>query len=69
MKIFKVFIEFVTIKKVSVLCFGFFGYKACNILAPGPGIKPLSPALEGNVLTIGQPGKSLNCKIVNFMSQ
>ena len=47
----------------------FFGYKACSILAPGPGIKPLSSALEGKVLTIGQPGKSLNFKIVNFMSQ
>ena len=31
---------------------------ACGILAPGPGIKPASPALEGGCLTTGPPGKS-----------
>ena len=30
----------------------------CGILVPWPGIKPTSPALEGEVLTIGPPGKS-----------
>ena len=45
--IFKVFIEFVTIV-LLFLCFG-FGHKACGILAPGPGIKPAPPALEGEV--------------------
>ena len=37
--------------------FYFFGDKACEILAPQPGIKPTS--LEGKVLTTGPPGKSL----------
>ena len=35
-----------------------FVCKAWGILAPLPGIKPASPALEGKVLTTGQPGKS-----------
>ena len=39
--------------------FWFFGCKACGILAPRPGIKPSPPALEGEVLTTGPPGKSL----------
>ena len=52
--IFKVFIEFVTML-VYVLV---FGHEACKILALRPGIEPLSPALEGKVLTTGLPGKS-----------
>ena len=40
--------------------FWFFGLKACGILAPWSGIEPALPALEGEVLTTGQPGKSLN---------
>ena len=32
---------------------------ACGILVPWPGIKPVSPALEGRFLTTGPPGKSL----------
>ena len=46
-----------------VLCFGvffFFGHNACGILAPQPGIEPAPPALEGEVLTTGPPGKSLS---------
>ena len=39
--------------------FWFFGHEACGILAPGPGIEPTPPALEGKVLTTGLPGKSL----------
>ena len=35
------------------LCFGFLGHQACGILVPWPGIKPASPALEGEVLTTG----------------
>ena len=31
---------------------------ACGILVPQPGIEPMSPALEGRVLTTGPPGKS-----------
>ena len=38
--------------------FWFFGHKACGILAPRPGIKRAPPALEGEVLTTGLPGKS-----------
>ena len=38
--------------------FWFFGRQACGILAPWPGIEPAPPALEGEVLTTGPPGKS-----------
>ena len=38
--------------------FSFFGHKAYEVLAPQPGIKPISLALEGEVLNTGQPGKS-----------
>ena len=31
---------------------------ACGILVPWPGIKPVSPALEGRFLTAGPPGKN-----------
>ena len=51
--IFKVFIEFVTI--LLLFYVWFFGYEACRILGPGPGIA----ALKGEVLTTGPPGKSL----------
>ena len=30
----------------------------CGILVPRPGIEPAPPALEGEVLTTGPPGKS-----------
>ena len=33
--------------------------KACGILVPQPGIKPVFPALAGGFLTTGPPGKSL----------
>ena len=62
--IFKVFIDFATILCLFCVLFCFvlfFGYKACEILAPGPGIEPTSPALEGEVLTTKLPGKSLCC--------
>ena len=39
--------------------FCFLGHEACEILAPHPGIEPAPPALEGEVLTTGLPGKSL----------
>ena len=41
--------------------FWFFGREACGILAPQPGIEPATPALEGEVLTTGLPGKSQDC--------
>ena len=51
MQIFlKSFIEFVTLL--------FFSARHVGILAPLAGIEPTYPALEGEVLTIGPPGKS-----------
>ena len=35
-----------------------FGWGACGILVPQPGIEPTLPTLEGEVITIGPPGKS-----------
>lgn len=43
-----------------VLCF-FFCYEVCGILAPWPGIALAPPTLEGEVSTIGLPGKSHCC--------
>ena len=37
----------------------FFGQEACEVLAPWAGIELESPALKGEVLTTGLPGKSL----------
>ena len=56
--IFKVFIEFDIL--LHLLCFGFFGHKACGILAPQPGREPTPPALEGEVLSTVPAGKSLH---------
>ena len=36
----------------------FFGPKTCGMLTPQLGIEPPTPALEGEVLTTGLPGKS-----------
>ena len=44
--------------------FWIFGPEACGILAPRPGIKPTPSALEGEVLTTGLPGKSLQLYLV-----
>ena len=41
-----------------MLLFWSFGPEACRILASLPGIKPIPPALEGEVLITGQPGTS-----------
>ena len=38
--------------------FFFFGLEICGILFPWPGIKPVPPALEGEILTTGSPEKS-----------
>ena len=37
-----------------------FGHKACGILAPRPGLKPATPALESKVVISGPPEKSLD---------
>ena len=42
-----------------MFCFVFFYYEACEILATWPGIGPVPSAPEGEVLTSGPPGKSL----------
>ena len=39
------------------LMFWFFGREACGMLAPQPGLEPNPPALEGEGLTTGLPGK------------
>jgi len=55
---FKVFVECVTtLLLFSVLVF--WPHKACGVFTPQPGIKPTPLALEGEVLTTGQPWKSL----------
>ena len=41
--------------------FWFFGHEAHGVLAPRPHIEPTPPALEGEVLNTGQPGKSQSC--------
>ena len=38
--------------------FWFFGQEACRILAPWPGTELVPPALKGEVLTTGLPGRS-----------
>ena len=54
--ILKIFTESVTILFLFYV-FGFFGPKACGILAHQPGMEPEPPSLEGEVLTSGPPGK------------
>ena len=58
----KSFIESVAILFLFFM-FWIFGLQAYGISAPGPRIKPTSPALEGEVLTTGPPGKSLDMKL------
>ena len=50
--IFKVFIEFITIS----FMLSFSGLEAYGILALQPGIKPVPPALEAEVLTTDYQG-------------
>ena len=38
--------------------FGFFGLKACGILAAWPGMEPAFPTVESEALTAELPGKS-----------
>jgi hypothetical protein len=44
----KAFTEFVTLV-LFLMDFWYFGHEARGILAPQPGIKPLTSALEGEV--------------------
>ena len=43
----------------NIVCYVLFGLEACGTLALWPGIKLVSAALEGKVLTTEQLGKSL----------
>ena len=52
----KVFIEFVTI--LLLFYVSIFDCRAGGVLGPWPGIEPTPPALKGEVLTTGRPGKS-----------
>ena len=48
-----------TVSILVFFCFFFnLGHKVCEILAPWLGIEPRPPALEGEVLTTGTPGKA-----------
>ena len=38
----------------------FYGQVPGTFLVPRPGIRPVPPTLESDVLTTGPPGKSLN---------
>ena len=42
--------------------------EACGVLAPRPGIEPVTPALEGKVLTAEPPGKFLFIFHLSFIS-
>ena len=53
----KVFIEFVTMLLMLFMSWC-FGSEACGILTPWSETEPTSPALEGEVLITGSPGKS-----------
>ena len=46
--------------------FGFFGHEAHGIFPPPPGIEPTPPALEGEVLITGLPGKSQECPFLSI---
>ena len=49
---------------ITCVLWGFFGPKSCGILDSWPGIEPAPPALEGEVLVTGPPGKSRPCIFV-----
>ena len=59
--ILKVLIEFVGI--LLLFYVWFFGRESCGILVSQPGIHPILPALEGEVLTAGPLGKSLDVSL------
>ena len=46
--------------------FRFIGHEACGILALQPGTEPVFSALEGEVLTTGLPGKSLELHLFHM---
>ena len=60
--IFKAFIEVVTIWLL------FYGYKACGILAPRPGIEPTPPALESKSSPLDRQGSPLSFNSFTFFT-
>ena len=54
----KIFVYLFRLPWVFIVARGLNCPIACGILVPQPGIKPVSPALEGRFLTTGPPGKS-----------
>ena len=61
---FKVFIEFVTILLLFYVLV--FWPRGIWDLSSRPGIEPTPPALEGEVLTTGLPGKSLSLQFYGW---
>ena len=53
----KLFLFYALVFQLALDFSFFFSRGACGILVPWPGIKPVSPALEGKVLTTGPQGK------------
>ena len=56
---FKVFLEFVTVLLLFYVVIFWGDVRCVGVLAPRPRIEPATPALEGEVLTTGPPGKFL----------
>ena len=53
----KIFVYLFRLPWVFIVARGLNCPIACGILVPQPGIKPVSPALEGGLLSTGPPGK------------
>ena len=49
--------------------FWVFGQKACGILVPWPGVKPVPSTLESKVLNTGPPGKFIFINTWNWMNE
>lgn len=60
--IFQAFVEFATVS--SLIYVLLFWLRGMWNPAPQPGIEPQLPALEGEVLPTGLPGKALNTDIL-----
>ena len=51
------------------------GFSSCDsapahgILVPGPGIKPVSPVLQGGLSTTGPPGKFLKMIFLKYLKK
>ena len=53
-----IFLFFFLMATLGLPCGGWGLVAPGGILVPWPGIKPMSPTLEGRFLTVGPPGKS-----------